>query len=78
MVLSAWAMGIMVVNLDNDMPCDIGKSFLRHLISAFVGLIPFVGWLVEPVLVLAAEDGRKLGDKAANTQVIDVQNFKYA
>jgi len=41
-----------------------------------VAIIPFVGWLIEPNMVLATEDGRKLGDKAANTQVIDKNNFQ--
>ena len=65
----------MVVNLDNNTPCDKGKSFFRNFISGLVAIIPFVGWLIEPIMVLATEDGRKLGDKAANTQVIDKKNF---
>jgi len=62
---------LMVVNLDNNTPCDKGKSFFRNFVSALVSIIPFVGWLIEPIMVLATEDGRKLGDKAANTQVIE-------
>ncbi|HEY5405690.1 MAG TPA: RDD family protein [Ginsengibacter sp.] len=62
---------LMVVNLDNNTPCDKGKSFFRNFISALVSIIPFIGWLIEPIMVLATNDGRKLGDKAANTQVID-------
>jgi len=65
------ALDLMVVNLGNNTPCDKGKSFLRNFISGLVAIIPFVGWLIEPIMVLANEDGRKLGDKAANTQVID-------
>ena len=34
-------------------------------------IIPFVGWLIEPIMILASDDGRKLSDKGANTQVID-------
>ena len=34
-------------------------------------IIPFVGWLIEPIIVLADGYGRKLGDRAANTQVIE-------
>ena len=69
------ALDLMVVNLDNNAPCDKGKSFFRNFISGLVAIIPFVGWLIEPIMVLATEDGRKLGDKAANTQVIDKNNF---
>lgn len=69
------ALDIMVVNLDSNTPCNKGKSFFRNFISGLVTLIPFVGWLIEPIMVLATDDGRKLGDKAANTQVIDKNNF---
>lgn len=69
------ALDIMVINLDNNAPCDLGKSILRNFISGLVTLIPFVGWLIEPILVLTTDDGRKLGDKAANTQVIDKQFY---
>lgn len=69
------SLDIMVVNLENNRPCDKGKSFLRNFISGLVAIIPFVGWLIEPIMVLATEDGRKLGDKAANTQVIDKKNY---
>ena len=62
---------LMVVNLDNNAPCDKGKSFFRNFISTLVAIIPFIGWLIEPIMVIATDDGRKLGDKAANTQVID-------
>jgi len=67
--------GLMVVNLQSGAPCDMGKSALRNLVSGLVSLIPFVGWLVEPIMVLVTLDGRKLGDKAANTQVIEKEYF---
>ena len=69
------ALGLMVLNLENNTPCDKRKSFLRNFISGLIGIIPFVGWLIEPIMVLATEDGRKLGDKAAKTQVIDKKNY---
>lgn len=68
-------MNLMVVNLETNTPCTKSKSAIRHLISALTGAIPFVGWLIEPIMVLATDDGRKLGDKAANTQVIEVSAF---
>lgn len=68
--------GLMVVNLDNNAPCNKKKSLFRNFISSLVSSIPFVGWLIEPIVVLTDKDGRKLGDKAANTQVIDKKNYK--
>ncbi|MFI5405469.1 MAG: RDD family protein [Nitrososphaerales archaeon] len=66
---------LMVINLENNSPCDKGKSFVRNIISALLAIIPFIGWLIEPIMVIATDDGRKLGDKAANTQVIEIKNF---
>jgi uncharacterized RDD family membrane protein YckC len=69
------ALNLMVVHLPDKKPCTFGQSALRNLIMFLLGIIPFVGWLIEPIIVLAAEDGRRLGDKAANTQVIESRNF---
>lgn len=66
---------IMVVHLADNRPCDAGRSALRNLVSALVSAIPFVGWLIEPLMVLITVDARKIGDMAANTQVIDVQHY---
>lgn len=71
------AVGLMVVDLESNTPCDKGKSFFRNFISALLSIIPFVGWLIEPVCVLASDAGRKLGDKAARTQVIEKLYFNY-
>lgn len=64
------AVGLMVVNLDGNIPCSKGKSFVRNIVSALLSIIPYIGWLIEPIFVLADSNGRKVGDKAANTQVI--------
>ena len=69
------SVNLMVISLDDKSACSKGKSFFRNFISALLGIIPFVGWLIEPIMVLVTEDGRKLGDKAANTQVIDKNIF---
>jgi uncharacterized RDD family membrane protein YckC len=66
---------LMVVNLENNMPCSTGKSAGRNFISGLISIIPFVGWLIEPLMVLITIDGRKLGDMAADTQVIEVQQY---
>lgn len=68
------AVEIMVIDLDRNSPCKFGKSCSRNIIMMLVNIIPFVGWLIEPIMVIATEDGRRLGDRVANTQVIDVQN----
>lgn len=70
------SVGLMVVNLETNTPCTKGKSAFRNFISGLVSAIPYVGWMVEPIMVLATADGRKLGDKAANTQVIEKSEFR--
>lgn len=63
--------GLMVVNLETNQPCSKGKSALRALSFC----IPYLG-LVEIVMVLAHEKGRRLGDLFAKTQVIAVEQYK--
>ena len=70
------AAGIMVVDLDENVPCGKAKSLLRNLIPILLAIVPFVGWLVEPIMVLIAEDGRRLGDRVASTQVIDCRQWR--
>lgn len=69
------AVGLMVVSLSHNTPCTMGQSCLRCLIGGLLALIPFVGWLIEPIMVLATEDGRRLADKVASTQVIEKNVF---
>jgi uncharacterized RDD family membrane protein YckC len=69
------AVGLMVVYLPKNTPCTKGESAIRCLIGSLLGIIPFVGWLIEPIMVLANEDGRRLADKVANTQVIEINMF---
>ena len=69
-------MGLMVVRLADNRPCTPGQSALRVLTLIILNVIPAVGWLIEPVVVLAADDGRRLGDKAAGTQVIAVADYR--
>jgi len=73
------AMGLMIVHLDDNTPCTKGKSALRYLISGLINIVPYLNFLtmwIEPIMVLATEDGRKAADFAAHTQVIEVQHYK--
>lgn len=64
-------MGIKVIKLSDMSNCTKGTSALRALITNLSCLIPFVGWFIEPIMVLATSDGRRLADKAAGTIVVD-------
>jgi uncharacterized RDD family membrane protein YckC len=69
-------MYLMVVDVNDNRPCSIGQSMGRNIISTLLCLVPFIGWLVEPIMVLATADGRKLGDMAACTQVIHLDQYQ--
>lgn len=51
-----------VVDATSGEPCTFGKSFLRNLLLAFLGVIDWV--------FILGEKRQRLGDKAANTIVI--------
>ena len=65
-------LGLMVVHVDENRPCTNGESAIRALVWGVVSLVPFIGWLIEPLAALTDDRGRRLGDKAAGTQVIEV------
>jgi uncharacterized RDD family membrane protein YckC len=69
------AVDLMVVDVRTNLPCTMGESALRALILFLLNLIPGLGWLVEPIVVLASENGRRLGDLVAGTQVIDTSSY---
>jgi len=69
------ALKLMVIDLDTNMPCNKTKSFLRNLIILLLSIIPFVGGLIEPLMVFTDKDGRRLGDRAANTMVIEKSDY---
>lgn len=67
-------MGLMVVNLSTNLPCTKGTSALRALLWA----IPYIGgliWLVDCIMVLSNDRGRRIGDYLANTQVVAVASY---
>jgi uncharacterized RDD family membrane protein YckC len=61
---------LMVVNTTTNQPCSMGESALRALVLFAVNLVPIFGWIIEPIFAIADPNGRRLGDRAANTQVI--------
>jgi uncharacterized RDD family membrane protein YckC len=71
-------LGLMVVHLPTNAPCNLSQSALRALVMGATNLIPYLGWLVEPIVALSAEGGRRLGDQAAGTQVIAVESYRPA
>lgn len=66
------AMKIKVINIADSSKCTKGASALRTLIGYLLNCIPFVGGLIEPIMVLAKDDGRRLADMAAGTMVVNV------
>jgi len=67
---------LMVVSVTTGRPCSARDSAFRSLVLVLTGiLIPGVGWLIEPIVALVDKDGRRLGDRAADTQVIEVSSY---
>ncbi|MDR1760401.1 MAG: RDD family protein [Fibrobacter sp.] len=64
-------MNLRVVHLPTGKPCNYLQSFFRNFIGQLLSWIPYAGWLIEPIFVIANDRGRRLGDFAANTQVIE-------
>jgi len=67
--------GLMVVHLPSNTPCTRAQSAIRALVVIVTNVVPAVGWLIEPVMIFIGEDGRRLGDRAAETQVIALSEY---
>lgn len=65
------AMGLRIIKVKDCSKCTKGASTLRALVSTLVSMIPLVGWIIEPIMVLTTSDGRRLADKAAGTMVVN-------
>ena len=79
--------GLKVINL-NDEVVDYVTSVKRNLplcIGSIVGIIPVIGWilggliglivaLIEIALIFSDNNGQRLGDKFAETQVVDAED----
>ena len=68
--------GLMVVGTETNQPCTLGQSIGRALVRLLFGVIPVVGQLIEPIAVLVTDDGRRVGDRAASTQVIRASDYE--
>ena len=74
--------GLQTVIPDRREAAGFRESIIRNLpfaIAQVAFAVPYVGWLVsaaiigfEAVLILGNEQGRRLGDEVAGTQVLDV------
>jgi uncharacterized RDD family membrane protein YckC len=74
--------GLQTVRPDRREAAGFRESIIRNLpfaVAQVAFAIPYVGWLVsaaiiafEAVLILGNEQGRRLGDEVAGTQVLDV------
>jgi uncharacterized RDD family membrane protein YckC len=77
--------GLRVVTVDGR-PAGLRESILRNLTigAAFLlAVIPWIGWLLagavmamEGLLVVGNERGRRLGDEAAQTHVMNAQRVR--
>ncbi len=61
--------GLVVTSVEGGSVASAGATVLRQIVLFALGLIPAIGGLIEPIVVLVDNDGRRLGDKAAKTQV---------
>ena len=74
--------GLQTVLPDRREAAGFRESIIRNLpfaVAQIVFVVPYVGWLVsaaiiafEAVLIIGNEQGRRLGDEVAGTQVLDV------
>ena len=76
-------LGLMVVRLTDNRPCEMGNSALRNVIQLAIGLVVswipvlnFVGGYIDPIVALFHNRGWRLGDMVANTQVIDLADYR--
>jgi uncharacterized RDD family membrane protein YckC len=73
--------GLQTVLPDRHEAAGFRESIIRNLpfaVAQLAFVVPYVGWLVavviiafEAVLILGNEQGRRLGDEVAGTQVLD-------
>lgn len=67
---------LMVVNVNSNNPCSKSNSAGRNIMYSIICSVPYIGYLVEVIMVFANSEGRKLSDLVAGTQVINVKEYK--
>lgn len=67
---------LMVVDVRTGEPCRLGQSITRAFVRMFLSAIPVFGWMIEPFAVFMNDKGRRIGDRVADTQVIEVSAFE--
>lgn len=70
------ALNLMVVNVNSNNPCSKSNSAGRNIMFSIISCVPYIGYLVEVIMVFANSEGRKISDLVAGTQVIDVNEYK--
>ncbi len=68
--------GLMVVHLPSNSACSKSKSGVRQLVALVLTAFGGIGLVVEVAIALLSENGRRLGDRAADTQVVSVEDFR--
>jgi len=64
-----------VVNIATNRLCSKKESAVRALDLFLLSFFPVIGWLVEPIVAMGSPDGRRIGDRAAGTQVIEAKDY---
>lgn len=70
------AVDLMVINVNTNEPCTKMNSVGRNILFSIIWSIPYIGALLEIIMVFANPDGRKISDLGAGTQVIEANEFK--
>jgi|GEM_PF-2253754 len=67
--------GLVVASTDSGSIARAGATIVRQVVLFALNLIPLIGGLIEPLMVLVDKEGRRLGDKAAKTQVVKASDL---
>jgi uncharacterized RDD family membrane protein YckC len=70
------AVDLMVINVNTNEPCTKLNSAGRNILFSIIASIPYIGFLLEVIMIFANPDGRKLSDLGSGTQVIEKYDFK--
>lgn len=70
--------GIVVIDTENSTQCTIQKSIMRNFISLLLTIfVPFIGFLIEPIMIIVSRRGLRLGDLASKVQVTYKNNINW-